>query len=100
MFLPLLYSVVFPNNDLRGIVYALEERGAAPAKAADIVKETLATAGPGWVLFRGHGHGADQRIAGVKQEAGFLPCVVSEAFQAVAARNHARRGRREYGVLH
>jgi hypothetical protein len=46
MFLPLLYSVVFPNNDLRGIVYALEERGAAPAKAADIVKETLATAGP------------------------------------------------------
>jgi hypothetical protein len=46
VFLPLLYSVVFPNKDLQAVVYALEERGSAPPEAADVVQETVAAAGP------------------------------------------------------
>lgn len=46
LFLPLLYSLVLPNADLQGIVYALEERGTAPPEAVDIVQETIAAVGP------------------------------------------------------
>jgi hypothetical protein len=45
-FLPLLYSVVFPNEDLWAVVYALEGRGNAPSEAAAVVQETIAAAGP------------------------------------------------------
>jgi len=45
-FLPLLYSVVFPNEDLRAVVYALEERGNAPPDAVAVAQETIAAAGP------------------------------------------------------
>jgi hypothetical protein len=44
-FLPLLYFVLFPNDDLRGVVRALEERGAAPPEAAAVVQETTAAVG-------------------------------------------------------
>jgi hypothetical protein len=46
VFLPLLYSVVFPNKDVQGIVYALEERGTAPPEAVAVVQETIAAVGP------------------------------------------------------
>ena len=46
VFLPFLYSVMFPNKDLQGVVYALEERGTAPQEAIAVVQETIATAGP------------------------------------------------------
>ena len=45
-FLPFLYSVLFPNEDLQGIVHALEERGTAPPEAVAVVQETIAAAGP------------------------------------------------------
>jgi len=45
-FLPLLYSIVFPNEDLQGIVNALEERGTAPPEAVALVEKTIAEAGP------------------------------------------------------
>jgi hypothetical protein len=44
-FLPLLYFVLLPDHDLRGIVLALEERGTAPVEAAAVVQETVAAAG-------------------------------------------------------
>ena len=45
-FLPLLYSLVFPNKDIAGTVYALEERGSAPPEAVAVVQETIAAVGP------------------------------------------------------
>jgi hypothetical protein len=41
-----LYSIVFPNKDLQGVVYALEERGSAPQEAVAIVQQTIDAAGP------------------------------------------------------
>jgi hypothetical protein len=46
VFLPFLYSVVSPNGDLKRIVSALEERGAAPPEAMEIVQQTIAAVGP------------------------------------------------------
>lgn len=46
IFLPLLYSVLFPNDDIRGVVQALEERGTAPPEAAAAVQEAIAAVGP------------------------------------------------------
>jgi hypothetical protein len=45
-FLPLLYFVLFPSNDLQGIVLALEERGTAPPEAASVVQGAIAAVGP------------------------------------------------------
>src|ERR1700687_5434826 len=45
-FLPLFYSLVFPNEDLQGIVDALEERGTPPSESVAVVQETIAAAGP------------------------------------------------------
>jgi hypothetical protein len=44
-FLPLLYSVLFPNDDLRGVVHALEGRTAAAPEAAAVVQETTEAVG-------------------------------------------------------
>lgn len=44
-FLPLLYSVVLPNEDLQGVVSALEERGTPPPESATVVQEVIAAAG-------------------------------------------------------
>jgi hypothetical protein len=46
IFLPLLYSLVFPNKDIQGVVSALEQHGVAPPEATTTVEETLAAAGP------------------------------------------------------
>ena len=45
-FIPLLYSVVFPNGDLQNVLFALEEHGMAPPESAAVVQETIAAAGP------------------------------------------------------
>jgi hypothetical protein len=45
IFLPLLYSVVFPDRNLRGFVDGLEARGTAPAEATTVVQETIAAVG-------------------------------------------------------
>lgn len=45
-FLPLFYSVVFPDDDLQNVVRALEESGVAPPEAADVVQETISRTGP------------------------------------------------------
>jgi hypothetical protein len=44
-FLPLLYSVLFPNDDLRGVVHALEGSAAAAPEAAAVVQETTEAVG-------------------------------------------------------
>lgn len=46
IFLPLLYSAFFPNKDIREVVDALKERGAAPLGAATAVEDTISAAGP------------------------------------------------------
>lgn len=46
MFLPLLYFVVSPGQELHGVVHALEKRGAPSAEAASVVQETIASVGP------------------------------------------------------
>src|SRR5216684_6694073 len=45
-FLPLVFSVLFPNRDLQGVVHALEGRGSAPQEATAVVQETVAAVGP------------------------------------------------------
>ena len=45
-FLPLLYSVVFPNRDIEEVLFALEGSGTAPPEAAPIVQQAIAAAGP------------------------------------------------------
>ncbi|MGA2002024.1 MAG: hypothetical protein ABSG70_01505 [Terriglobales bacterium] len=44
--IPLLYSLVFPNEGLEGVVMALEGRTTASPEAVAVVQETLAAAGP------------------------------------------------------
>jgi hypothetical protein len=44
-FLPLLYSMVLPNDDLRGVLYALEERGTPPPESETAVQQAIATVG-------------------------------------------------------
>ena len=44
-FLPLLFSVLFPNDDLQGVVDALESRRPAPPEADTVVEQTLAAVG-------------------------------------------------------
>jgi hypothetical protein len=45
-FLPLLYSLVFPNANLLGVVSALEERGTPPPESAPLVQQVIVSAGP------------------------------------------------------
>ena len=45
-FLPLLYSVVLPRQDLEGVVSALEERGTPPPESGTVVQEAIAALGP------------------------------------------------------
>lgn len=45
-FLPLLYSFVFPNEDLRGFVSALEEREPPSMESEPVVHEAIAAVGP------------------------------------------------------
>jgi hypothetical protein len=44
-FLPLLYSVVLPNEDVQGIVSALEERGTPPPESETVVQQVMTAAG-------------------------------------------------------
>ena len=46
VFLPLLYSFMFPNRDIQGVLFALKGRGTAPPESATVVQETIAAAGP------------------------------------------------------
>jgi hypothetical protein len=45
-FLPLLYSVVLPNEDIQGVVSALEERGAPSLESETVVRQAIDVAGP------------------------------------------------------
>src|ERR1035437_320971 len=45
-FLPFLYSILSPNDDLQRVVSALEERGSSPLDADAVVQEAKGTAGP------------------------------------------------------
>ena len=42
---PLLYSTLFPNDDIRKVVLALEERGAPPAESQAAVQQAIAGVG-------------------------------------------------------
>jgi hypothetical protein len=44
-FLPFLYSVVLPNEDLLAVVAALEERGTPPPESGTIVQQVIAATG-------------------------------------------------------
>ena len=44
-FVPLLYSVLFPNDDIENFVNALREHGTAPIDADTVVEQTKAAAG-------------------------------------------------------
>ena len=44
-FLPFLYSVLFPNDDLQRVVLALEDRGSPPLDADSVVQEAKNAAG-------------------------------------------------------
>jgi hypothetical protein len=44
-FLPFLYSILFPNDDLQRVVSALEDRGAPPLDADSVVQEAKNAAG-------------------------------------------------------
>jgi hypothetical protein len=44
-FLPFLYSILFPNEDLQRVVSALEDRGPAPLDADAVVQEAKDVAG-------------------------------------------------------
>jgi hypothetical protein len=46
LFLPLLFHVVFPNEGIQGVVYALEQRQPAPPEAVAAVQGAIAAAGP------------------------------------------------------
>ncbi len=45
-FLPLLYSIVLPNEDLQGFVSALEQRSAPSMEAEPVVQQAIAAVGP------------------------------------------------------
>jgi hypothetical protein len=45
-FLPLLYSVVHPNENIQSVVSALEERDTPPPEAETVVQEAILAAGP------------------------------------------------------
>ncbi len=45
VFLPVLYSIVFPPRDIRDIVRALESKSNPPANAVALVERTVASAG-------------------------------------------------------
>ena len=45
MFLPLLYSVVFPNEDIQRVVAALKERGTPPPEAVTVVQQAVDAVG-------------------------------------------------------
>ena len=45
-FFPLLYSIVVPNEDLEGVVSALEERGAPSLESETVVQQAIDAAGP------------------------------------------------------
>jgi len=45
MFLPFLYSVLHPNEDIERVVTALKEGGTAPPEAADVVEHARAAIG-------------------------------------------------------
>jgi hypothetical protein len=45
-FLPLLYSVVFPNEDIQGFVSALEEREPPSMESEPVVHDAIAAVGP------------------------------------------------------
>ena len=45
-FLPFLFSLLLPNEDIEGVVAALKDGGTAPMDADTVVDETKATAGP------------------------------------------------------
>jgi len=44
-FLPFLYSVLFPNDDLQRVVFALEDQGSPPLDADSVVQEAKVAAG-------------------------------------------------------
>jgi hypothetical protein len=44
-FLPFLYSILFPNDDLQRVVAALEDRGSPPLDADSVVQEAKDAAG-------------------------------------------------------
>lgn len=44
-FLPLLYSVLFPNEDIERVVAALKEAGPAPLDAENVVQEAKSAVG-------------------------------------------------------
>jgi hypothetical protein len=44
-FLPFLYSILFPNEDIRRVVSALEGRGSPPLDADTVVQEAAQAAG-------------------------------------------------------
>jgi hypothetical protein len=46
IFLPLLYSVAFPNGAIQEVIDALKERGTAPPESVAAVQETIEAAGP------------------------------------------------------
>jgi hypothetical protein len=46
VFLALLHYIVFPSEDLQGIVHALQQQGPAPVAAESMVQETIAAVGP------------------------------------------------------
>jgi hypothetical protein len=45
-FLPLLYSIVLPNQDIQGFVSALEQRSTPSMEAESVVQQAIAAAGP------------------------------------------------------
>lgn len=45
-FLPLLYSLLFPNEDIEQVVAALKEAGPAPLDAENVVQEAKSAVGP------------------------------------------------------
>jgi hypothetical protein len=45
-FLPLLYSVAVPNQDLGGVVSALEEHSAPSLESETVVQQAIGAAGP------------------------------------------------------
>src|SRR5271169_4973427 len=44
-FLPFLYSILLPNEDIERFVAALKDRGEAPLDADNVVEQTKATVG-------------------------------------------------------
>jgi hypothetical protein len=44
-FLPFLYSIVFPNENLQGFITALEGREPPPLDSGTVVQQTIAAAG-------------------------------------------------------